>query len=268
MDAIRATELVPVGDELRDRGATQKDIEEWCGQAPVKWERLVVIAEKAIPDDLENRLLRWLHGNARYLRDKQRDSLGYKNAAADATFSRELVKGVAPYVPDLLESHADLAKRLSLVIYSIQDLMPLDLGVNCLQEAYENGLTLSMKEGAMVIRRGKGSGVPREQSKKAFETLQDDPYYTAMESIIKASSDNLYGMMAESQRCMSEAQDWLIDELDRWDRLEKVCRLLWGKPTECIAGSSGCLPDAIVKCDFCVEQPVKEVKKKNVTSKI
>ena len=90
--------------------------------------------------------------------------------------------------------------------------------------------------------------IDREQAGLVAKILQRNS--DAVQSIA-CDQDQIRVVLAETQAAMAVTYEWLMENLDLWDRLQKVYRKIYTEDTACIRGDKGCLSDAIAVCAAC-----------------
>ena len=128
------------------------------------------------------------------------------------------------------------------------DLKSLEKGIELIEMAHTNGLRLVLKDGETKLRKNADtSGCNEEQVKIVVGMLKHNKQAVLD---IAADPERTRELLAQSQRRMIDAHEWLVTHLDLWDRLEKAYRALF-ETTECVVGPKGCLGGAAVRCRAC-----------------
>jgi hypothetical protein len=127
-------------------------------------------------------------------------------------------------------------------------------GITAIEVAYNNGLQLvpNGREVEVIKNKAKASDYKQDGIEAVIAIIRHN-----REDIIDITRDpqRTRQALSEVQETLSKANTWVVDQLDLWDRLEKVYRALFPDDKTCIMGSDGCLPDAVVRCEACCRAP-------------
>jgi len=125
-------------------------------------------------------------------------------------------------------------------------------GLDAIEAAYTAGLKL-VRTGSEVDIQAAGADIDRAAVGQVLELLRG-----RRESIIGITADpqRTRQALAEAQLTLAAANEWVLDQLDLWDRLEKIYRSMFPDDTMCVRGEEGCLPEAVVTCKACGERRV------------
>jgi len=128
------------------------------------------------------------------------------------------------------------------------DLRDLEKGLECVELAQKNGL--------LIVPDGKGIGIKRDP--EAESSNQDDAKLVV--EILKNNRDDILTVtedperlrqtLSKAQERMFNANEYLMSNIDLWDRLEKAYRILFPDDTKCVRGNA-CPDTAIVRCKAC-----------------
>lgn len=120
-------------------------------------------------------------------------------------------------------------------------------GIAAVEAAYNAGLKL-VPDGSGVKLRPVVPDYDKEQAELVTELLRP-----SKKDIVSLTLDpqRTRRALSEAQDALSEANKWVGVQLDLWDRLEKIYRLLFPDDASCIRGEKGCRPDAVVCCKAC-----------------
>jgi hypothetical protein len=126
-------------------------------------------------------------------------------------------------------------------------------GIVAIEQACEAGLAL--------VPRG------NEVALQPLSQDYDQDRVDAAWNILKQNKNGILGItsapesvkqaLAESQVALSVVTEWMLDQQDLWDRLERIHRML-SDDSECVRGAARCLPDAIVRCQVCIREKNNE----------
>jgi hypothetical protein len=132
------------------------------------------------------------------------------------------------------------------------DLQTLEPGLRRIEMAYVNGLRL--------VPNGKEVDVRRDPDAENYNSEQAQAIVRILARnkeellAITANQDQTRDVLAQAQKRMVDAQEWLLTHLDLWDRLEQAYRKLFPEDTGCVRGEQGCMDDAVVRCNACVRK--------------
>ena len=128
------------------------------------------------------------------------------------------------------------------------------MGLDAIEVAYNNVLKL-VPSGREVTLSPAGADYDKDQAEVVSGLIR-----LRRKDIIGITADpqRTRQALSEAQRALSTANEWVLDQLDLWDRLEKAYRALFPDDTTCVVGSDGCLPDAVVRCEPCCGAPKKK----------
>jgi len=128
------------------------------------------------------------------------------------------------------------------------DLRALEQGIELIEMAHTNGLQLVPNGSKLDLQKDPDAvAYDKHQAATAAAILKNNS-----EAILAITADpeRTRELLAQSQRRMIDAHEWLMTHLDLWDRLEKAYRALFGG-TECVMGAAGCQDLAVVRCKAC-----------------
>lgn len=130
------------------------------------------------------------------------------------------------------------------------DLQTLETGLKHIEMAYINGLRLVPNGKEVKIQRDPDAeNYNKEQAQLIVQILARNQQELLA---ITANPDQTRDVLAQAQKRMVDAQEWLLTHLDLWDRLEQAYRKLFPEDTGCIRGEQGCMDNAVVRCKACV----------------
>jgi hypothetical protein len=132
------------------------------------------------------------------------------------------------------------------------DLQTLETGLKHIEMAYINGLRLVPNGKEVKIQRDpEAENYNKEQAQLIVQILARNQQELIA---ITANPDQTKDVLAQAQKRMVDAQEWLLTHLDLWDRLEQAYRKLFPEDTGCIRGEQGCMDNAVVRCNACVRK--------------
>jgi len=128
-----------------------------------------------------------------------------------------------------------------------QDLTQFTKGITAIEAAYGADLKLVLTGGNVELNPTTPD-YDKDQAELVIQLLRQgrkDIIY------LTENPERTRQTLAKAQDALSEANTWVMVQLDLWDRLEKLYRLLFPDDARCIKGSDGCRPDAPVSCAVC-----------------
>jgi len=137
------------------------------------------------------------------------------------------------------------------------DLQTLEQGLRLIETAYVNGLRLVPNGKEVNIQRDPTSeNYNKEQAQVIVQMLAKNQRELLT---VTANQGQTRDVLARTQDRMVNAHEWLLVQLDLWDRMERAYRKLFPEDTGCVRGELGCMDSAVVRCTACVrEDPLGE----------
>jgi len=129
-----------------------------------------------------------------------------------------------------------------------RNLESYEVPIQCVEVAYNHGFSIvANPNGGLALRPMK-----KDFDKESHEFLKKllRPHKSALISLA-SDANALKQTLIEGQQALSEGNKEVNLLLDRFDRLEKVYRLLFPDVKECINSEKGCPVDAVVYCTAC-----------------
>jgi len=122
------------------------------------------------------------------------------------------------------------------------------IGIGTLEMALKSGMRLDIIGSSLRVRgpEGEHDKLDAQLMHNALKANQGEV------SAITTNPEALRQALSEAQKRMVEANGWVMDHFDLWDRLETIHRRFHPEDTRCIREEGICLENAMVTCSACV----------------
>jgi hypothetical protein len=134
------------------------------------------------------------------------------------------------------------------VVHRIDLRKKYGIGLGTLEMALKSGMRLDIVGSSLRVSgpEGEHDRLDAQLMNKALKANQGEV------SAITTNPEALRQALSEAQKRMVEANGWVMDHFDLWDRLETIHRRFHPEDTRCVREEGICLEDAMVTCSACV----------------